>query len=126
MSQTKIIRGSEHVTIDTDTEVSVHCNELIAVIASLRALLSASPSITDINIVRTDPAGIFSYTVTTASPNREYKQTWYFDTPELYIEFNNPKGKWLIDELVANIKFREAVRAFNTAKQLQQFKVKLS
>lgn len=110
MPQIKVLRGSEHITVDTDQVISTTdaaLKTLLEVLAKVRSTITA---LTDIEVLRIDIGGIFTHEIKTSN-GRVYAQHWYFDGPEPLVSYDTATtGKWAIPELLSNIGLRDAVR----------------
>ena len=111
-----ILRGSEHIVLDSDQPVETTAPILANLISALAVIRDLVQDVKDITITRLDPGGVFSYKLTTGpTPVREYCQEWFFDLPDIRVTFQTVTGTWHIPELTANIKLREAAQSLHAA-----------
>ena len=120
MPQLKILRGAEHITINTDQEIKTTDLTLSTFLVALAAMRETIVGISDLSIERINPNAIFDYRhESNNGESRSYWQHWFFDQPTTTVSYDTAIGRWMVPELVSNIKLRDAVRKLHETVGLQ-------
>ena|SRR3990167_6246550 len=113
MPQIKILKDGSNIMFTADAVVEMDSPIVSEMVAALGRHRGMVPSTATLDIDRTDPAGIFSYVLVTKSPDREFRQTWYFDVAITNVGFTRtPTGVWTFMELTAMAPLREILRRY--------------